>query len=95
MPTDNFILFVYPTDTPNSKDVHEHIHRLKVAHQHFKTNQQNKKNIIGAIAGIVFSKDIKQMIIENGLYVIKAKRNKFIIDVPENFQPKYFVGEKE
>ncbi|MDR2346477.1 MAG: hypothetical protein LBE18_10450 [Planctomycetaceae bacterium] len=91
---DDFILCVEVKVTPDFEDLQKHIQRLKIAHPYFKKHRPTEKKIIGAVAGTVFDDKLKKAVIENGLYAITPSGNNFKIDVPEDFQPKYFVADE-
>ncbi|MDR2345890.1 MAG: hypothetical protein LBE18_07460, partial [Planctomycetaceae bacterium] len=92
---DNFILCIEVKVKPDEKDIQQHINRLKIAHKHFKQIRQGEKKIVGAIAAMVFTKKIKRLVIENGLYAITPSGKTFKVDVPDGFQPKHFVSVEE
>lgn len=94
--SDDFILCIDVHYTPDERNVREHIEQLKFVHRHYKKRRLKEKKIIGAIGSHhALSDEMKNFIIENGLYIVVPFGNTFKIDVPENFQPRIFYGEEQ
>ncbi|MDR0337911.1 MAG: hypothetical protein LBI18_12555 [Planctomycetaceae bacterium] len=89
----DFILCVEVKVKPDESDIRKHIERLKIVQHYYKNRYLKEIKVIGAIAGTVFDDKLKNLVIENGLYVIVPTGNTFKIDVPEGFQPKSFCSE--
>jgi hypothetical protein len=74
---------------PVLADIDHHLKRIKIFQQHIK-KARNQKAIIGAIAGAVFSKSVKDAVIAAGFYAITPSGDTVKIDVPEGFKPRKF-----
>jgi hypothetical protein len=90
---DDFVLCIEVKVKPNEADVLEHIERLKIVHRYYKKRSSKEMKVIGAIAGTIFSPNLVETIINNGLYLVVPSGNSFKIDVPKNFQPQFFYSE--
>jgi hypothetical protein len=89
----DFILCVEVKVKPDENDIRKHIERLKIVQHYYQNRYLKEIKVIGAIAGTVFDEKLKNLVVENGLYVIVPAGNTFKIDVPEGFQPKVFICE--
>ena len=70
----------------------EHIQQILNIISKFKSfyPEHKDKKICGMIAAITFTNDLKEEVLSAGLYFAQIHNKTFQIDVPENFQPKYF-----
>jgi hypothetical protein len=73
---------------PAEKDIEHHIGRLEILRDWREKRQEKPKRILGAIAGAVFPKDIREAVIKAGLYVIEQSGDTMKINVPEGFKPR-------
>ena len=65
-------------------DIEHHKKRLTILREH---RQGDKRKILGAIAGAVFNKGVKEAILAAGLYVLEQSGDTMEIIVPEGFKP--------
>jgi hypothetical protein len=73
---------------PAEKDIAHHIRRLEILRKWRERRQERPKRILGAIAGAVFPADLKEAVIEAGLYVIEQSGDTMRIRVPKDFKPR-------
>jgi len=71
---------------PVAKDVEHHIERLKILRE-FRDKLNDKRKIMGAIAGAIFGTTEKKTALNAGLYVIEQSGDTMKIDVPHGFVP--------
>jgi hypothetical protein len=77
--------------TPTKRDIKRHLKRIPIVRQWYcQLHGNTDKEFIGAIAGAVFLKNVKQFAIENGFYVVIPSGDTLKIDVPKDFKPKIF-----
>jgi hypothetical protein len=77
--------------TPTKRDIKKHLKRIPIVRQWYcQLHGNTDKEFIGAIAGAVFLKNVKQFAIENGFYVVIPSGDTLKIDVPKDFKPKIF-----
>ena len=72
---------------PNKKDVDEHAARLKKIRAYYDGKGRDRI-ILGAIAGAVFNKNVRDYTVKNGFYVVCQSGNSVSISVPEGFKPR-------
>jgi hypothetical protein len=73
---------------PAEKDIAHHIGRLEILRDWRNKRQEKPKRILGAIAGAVFPKSLKEAVIEAGLYAIEQSGDTMRRSVPEGFKPR-------
>jgi predicted AAA+ superfamily ATPase len=73
---------------PTEKDIAHHTGRLEILRDWRNKRQEKPKRILGAIAGAVFSENLKAAVAEAGLYVIEQTGDTMQINVPEGFRPR-------
>ena len=66
-------------------DIEHHKKRLEILREH---RPQDKRKILGAIAGAVFNKGVKEEILAAGFYVLEQTGDTMRIDIPEGFEPR-------
>jgi hypothetical protein len=81
------VLAVEVKSKPNSKDVKEHIERLKKLRE-VRRGKKDGRKIIGALAGAVFKDNVKTAAQDAGLFVIVQTGDTMNIEVPEGWKPK-------
>jgi hypothetical protein len=84
------ILVIEVKAKPNLDDIYKLIGKMETIHQYYCEQKPVNKKLIGAIAGAIFPKNIKQFAIEKGFYVITQSGDTVKIEVPENFKPRIF-----
>jgi len=76
------VMIVEVKSKPTTEDISEHIERMEKIR--LRANLHNDKRVIlGAIAGMVFNLNEKQFALKNGFYVIEPSDETFKIHVPE------------
>ena len=65
-------------------DIEHHKKRLAIMREHW---QGDKRKIMGAIAGAVFKKGVKEAILDAGFYVLEQSGDTIKIYMPEGFKP--------
>jgi len=78
----NKVMIVEAMTRPSSKDISEHIERIKKARRYADLHG-DKRKYFGAISGTNFSDSEKSLIMKNGLYVIEPSGKSFIITAPK------------
>ncbi|MDR0611358.1 MAG: DUF3782 domain-containing protein [Planctomycetaceae bacterium] len=75
---------------PVLDDVDKHLQRIEKLKQNRREQKEPPKKIIGAIAGAIFPKEVKESAIQAGLYVLVQSGDTMKFDVPKDFTPKNF-----
>jgi hypothetical protein len=75
---------------PVLDDVDKHLQRIEKLKQNRREQEETPKKIIGAIAGAVFPKEVKESAIQAGLYVLVQSGDTMKFDIPKDFTPKKF-----
>ncbi|MDR2101886.1 MAG: hypothetical protein LBP43_04880, partial [Treponema sp.] len=68
-------------------DVSDHIERMKKLRRYAEEHQDRRK-LLGAVAGAIVPEGVKPFAIKNGFYVIEQAGDTVKIDIPEGFSPK-------
>jgi len=72
---------------PAEQDIEHHIKRLEILRE--KRNMlDDRRKVLGAIAGAIFEEDVKKATREAGLFVIEQSGDTMKIDVPDGFVPR-------
>ena len=79
------IIAVEVKSSPKDSDIEHHKKRLAILREH---KPEDKRKILGAIAGAVFKKGIKEAILAAGFYVLEQSGDTMEIYIPEGFTPK-------
>ncbi|MCL2043205.1 MAG: hypothetical protein FWG89_03600 [Treponema sp.] len=66
-------------------DITHHIQRLNILREH---RQEDKRKILGAIAGAIFGPDAREAAIQAGFFVLEQSGDTMKMDMPEGFRPK-------
>jgi hypothetical protein len=82
-----FIIAVEVKTEPAEKDIPHHSKRLEILRA-AKNRQHDRRKILGAIAGAIFPKAVKKLVIEAGMYVIEQSGDTMKIEAPKDFKPK-------
>jgi hypothetical protein len=75
---------------PDLPDIEKHIQRIEKLKQNLKEKNQPPKILIGAIAGGIFPKEVKESAIQAGFYVFVQSGNTMKLEIPKGFKPKEF-----
>ena len=83
----DYILVVEVKADVRKNDIEHHIKRLEIFRE-YRNKHNDIRKIRGAIAGAVFYPNIKEMVLENGLYVLEQAGDTMKMDIPQGFKPK-------
>ena len=72
---------------PAVKDIAHHLKRLEILREH-RDKLNDRRKILGAIAGAMFGGPEKEATLEAGLFVIEQSGDTMKIDVPDGFVPR-------
>ncbi|MDR2922514.1 MAG: YraN family protein [Treponema sp.] len=72
---------------PVIQDIKEHIERLEVIRDH-RNSLNDKRKILGAIAGAIFEDKVKKAVRDAGFFVIVQSGDTMKIEIPEDFVPR-------
>jgi 5'-3' exonuclease len=76
---------------PTLDEIRNHLERMPIVRRWYcKRYGSAPRKFIGAVAGVTFTKNVKQFAIENGFYVLTQTGDTFKIGVPKDFKPKIF-----
>jgi len=82
------VMIVEVKSKPKTEDITEHVERMGKVRRHGDLHG-DKRKFLGAIAGMVFTDDVKTFAMKKGFYVIVPSGETFIITVPEGeYSPK-------
>jgi hypothetical protein len=76
------VMIVEFKSKPKTEDITEHVERMKKVKFHADLHGDRRK-YLGAVAGMVFSDNVKTFAIKNGFYVIEPSGETFVITAPE------------
>jgi predicted AAA+ superfamily ATPase len=76
---------------PKIEDVHEHIKRLEILREHWD-KRNDKRKLIGGIAGAIFPQNVKTEALDAGLYVIVQSGDTMKMELSGSFIPREFVS---
>ena len=80
------IMAVEVKSRPRKQDIEHHIRRLEILRR-YRSNKNDFRKIMGAIAGAVFGAEEKEAAIEAGFYVIEQSGDTMVINMPQDFVP--------
>jgi hypothetical protein len=80
------VMIVEVKSKPSSTDVKDHVERMKKVRHHADLHD-DKRKYLGAVAGMVITKDTREFILKSGFYVIEPSGETFVI-TPPNGKPK-------
>ncbi|MDR2705057.1 MAG: tektin family protein [Planctomycetaceae bacterium] len=75
---------------PDLNDIDKHIQRIEKIKQNRKEKNELPKILIGAIAGAIFPKEVKESAQQAGLYVLVQSGDTMKLEIPEGFKPREF-----
>jgi hypothetical protein len=75
---------------PKIEDVHEHIKRLEILREHWD-KRNDKRVLIGGIAGAIFPQNVKKEALSAGLYVLVQSGDTMKMELSDNFVPREFA----
>jgi len=83
----DFVIAVEVKADVKEKDIEHHVKRLEILRKH-KNKYNDPRKIRGAIAGAIFSSDVKKLALENGFYVLEQSGDTMKMVLPKSFKPK-------
>ncbi|MDR2618364.1 MAG: hypothetical protein LBC62_05785 [Treponema sp.] len=72
---------------PLYKDVDRHLERMEVLRR-WADRHNDKRKFLGAVAGAIMPKEVRNYVIKAGFYVIEQTGDTVTINVPEGFKPR-------
>jgi len=84
---DKFLIAVEVKSKPKENDIEHHLKRLEIVREH-RNKYHDTRKIHGAIAGAVFSQEVKKLTLDAGLYVLEQSGDTMKMDVPKGFVPR-------
>ena len=83
---DEYIIAVEVKSRPAVQDIERHIKRIEIFRK-YKNRINDTRKILGAVAGAVFTPDVKEETIKAGMYVAEQSGDTMKISVPKGFVP--------
>jgi len=77
------VMIVETKTRPTTKDINEHLERMKKARRYADLHG-DKRKYIGAISGINFNNDEKLFAMKNGFYIIEQSGKNYTITAPKD-----------
>ena len=84
---DEIIVVVEVKAKPNDEDVREHEERLAILRDWYD-RRNDRRRILGAIAGAVFSESAMKFALRSGFYVAKQSGDTMEMVIPKGFKPR-------
>jgi hypothetical protein len=75
---------------PAIKDIAHHIKQLKIVREKWLSIKNERKRVLGAIAGAIFDKTVKDAVRDAGLFVIVQSGDTMKIEMTEGWTPVEF-----
>jgi hypothetical protein len=75
---------------PDLNDIDKHLQRIEKLKQNRQEKNEPSKILIGAIAGAIFPKEVKESALQAGLYVFVQSGDTMKLEIPEGFKPRKF-----
>jgi hypothetical protein len=75
---------------PDLHDIEKHIQRIEKLKQNRQEKNISPKILIGAIAGAIFPKEVKEAALQAGLYVLIQSGDTIKLEIPKEFKPRKF-----
>ena len=72
---------------PKQSDIDDHIKRMETLRRR-ADSRNDKRAYLGAVAGAIMSKEVRNYILKHGFYVIEQSGDTVMINVPEGFKPR-------
>jgi hypothetical protein len=82
-----FVMAVEVKSRPRKRDVEDHVKRMGILRAYLDERNDTRK-LLGAIAGAIVSRDLRDTIIEQGFYVIEQSGDTVKIEPPTDFKPR-------
>ena len=84
---DKFLIAVEVKSKPKEQDIEHHIKRLEIVRE-YRNKYHDTRKIHGAIAGAVFTKEVKKLTLEAGMYVLEQSGDTMKMVIPKGFVPR-------
>jgi hypothetical protein len=68
-------------------DVRDHVARMEKLRR-YANEHQDKRKLLGAVAGAIASEEVKAFAVKNGFFVLEQSGDTVRISVPEGFKPR-------
>jgi hypothetical protein len=75
---------------PDLNDIDKHLQRIEKLRQNRQEKNEPPKTLIGAIAGAIFPKEVKESALQAGFYVFVQSGDTMKLEIPEGFKPREF-----
>jgi len=79
----DFMIAVEVKVKPGEKDIEHHIKRMEILREYRSRQGYKRKMIRGAIAGAIFPENIKNAVLETGMYVLEQSGDTMRIEAPK------------
>jgi hypothetical protein len=76
---------------PKIEDVQKHIKRLEILREHWD-KRNDKRKLIGGIAGAIFPQNVKTEALDAGLYVLVQSGDTMKMELCDDFVPREFAS---
>jgi hypothetical protein len=73
--------------TLTDNDIREHLVRMEKLRR-YADEHQDKRKLLGAVAGAIASEEVKSFAIKSGFFVLEQSGDTVKINVPEGFKPR-------
>ncbi|MDR2210041.1 MAG: hypothetical protein LBO65_01040 [Spirochaetaceae bacterium] len=73
--------------TLTDNDVRDHVRRMEKLRS-YADEHQDKRKLLGAVAGAIAADEVKALAIKNGFFVLEQSGDTVKISVPEDFKPR-------
>jgi predicted AAA+ superfamily ATPase len=83
----DFVMAVEVKSRPRKRDVEDHVKRMGILRSYLDQRNDGRK-LLGAIAGAIVTKELRDTIIEQGFYVIEQSGDTVKIEPPTGFEPR-------
>jgi hypothetical protein len=82
------VMIVEIKNKPTTEHIHEHVRRMEKLRAYANLHE-DLRQYLGAIAGVVMTKTVKEYAFKNGFYVLEPSGDTFTISVPKgDYKPK-------
>jgi len=72
---------------PKLQDIERHIKRIEILREH-RNKYNDKRTILGAMAGAIFGNMEKKAVLEAGLYVLEQSGDTMKLEMSDDFVPR-------
>ncbi|MDR3197449.1 MAG: hypothetical protein LBU34_06215 [Planctomycetaceae bacterium] len=85
------VLIIEVKAKPDNNDVQNFTTKMFAIRNYYGQNStQKNKKLIGALAGAIFPRHVKQFAVKSGFFVLTQRGDTVKIDVPKGFNPRNF-----